>query len=150
MLTLESIVLYVLRGQILKDQLLFEAEIERVVKRNKKTKTKENKEILDRNAQPLFLFPLILFKRRATWQKSKHHLLGGHLEIIPCTKALEMKLVFLSLISTLQFTVMDHEDPYTHLATFYELVGTMGFQSGDIENVYICLFPFSLDGKAKE
>jgi len=28
--------------------------------------------------------------------------------------------------------------------------GTMGFQSGDIENVYMRLFPFSLAGKAKE
>jgi len=45
---------------------------------------------------------------------------------------------------------MDHEDPYTHLSTFYELVGTMGFQSGDIENVYMRLFPISLAGKTKE
>jgi len=45
---------------------------------------------------------------------------------------------------------MDLEDPYTHLATFYELVGTMGFQLVDIETVYMCLFPFSLVWKAKE
>jgi len=32
---------------------------------------------------------------------------------------------------------MDHDDPYTHLSTFYELVGTMDFQSGVIEFVYI-------------
>jgi len=38
-----------------------------------------------------------------------------------------MKLAFLILISTHQFTAMDHEDPYTHLTTFYELVGIMGF-----------------------
>jgi len=31
----------ILRGQIFKDQLLFEAEIERACKRNTKTKTKE-------------------------------------------------------------------------------------------------------------
>ena len=55
----------------------------------------------------------------------------------------------LTLISTNQFTVMDHEDPHTHLATFYELVGTMGFQSGDLESVYMRLFPFSLAGKVK-
>jgi len=71
--------------------------------------------------------------------------------VIPTTtKALEMKPTFLSLISTHQFTAMDHEDPYTHLDTFNELVGIMGFQSGDIENVYMLLFPFSLAGKAKE
>ncbi|ESW04972.1 hypothetical protein PHAVU_011G141000 [Phaseolus vulgaris] len=45
---------------------------------------------------------------------------------------------------------MDHEDPYTHLSTFYELEGVMGFQSSGIEVVYMCFFPFSLAGKAKE
>jgi len=66
------------------------------------------------------------------------------------TKALEMKPAFLSLISTHQFTAMDHEDPYTHFSTFYKLVEIMGFQSGDIEFVYLSLFPFSLVGKFKE
>jgi len=61
-----------------------------------------------------------------------------------------MKSAFLTLISTNQFTVMDHEDPQTHLSTFYELAGTMGFQSGDLENVYMHLFPFSLAGKENE
>jgi len=61
-----------------------------------------------------------------------------------------MKPVFLSLISSHQFTGMDNEDPYTHLSTFYELIGTMGFQEGDLEHVYMRLFPFSLAGKAKE
>ena len=37
--------------------------------------------------------------------------------MLATTKALEMKPTFLSLIST-------HEDPYIHLSTFYELVGT--------------------------
>jgi len=45
---------------------------------------------------------------------------------------------------------MDYEDPYSHLDTFYELVGTMGFQSIHLENVYMRLFHFSLVGKAKE
>ncbi|XP_027922561.1 uncharacterized protein LOC114180442 [Vigna unguiculata] len=43
---------------------------------------------------------------------------------------------------------MDNEDPYTHLSTFYELIGTIGFPEGDLE--HMCLFPFSLVGKAKE
>jgi len=45
---------------------------------------------------------------------------------------------------------MEHEDPYSHLDTFYELVGTMGFQSPDIEIVYMRLFPFSLAKNAKD
>jgi len=63
---------------------------------------------------------------------------------------LEIKPTFVTLINAYQFTTMDHEDPYSHLSTFYELVGTMGFQSSDIENVYMRLFPFSSAGKAKE
>jgi len=61
-----------------------------------------------------------------------------------------MTPAFPSLINAHQFTTMDHEDPYRHLSTFYELVGTIGFQSGDIGIVYLHFFPFSLAGKAKE
>ncbi|XP_068492294.1 uncharacterized protein [Phaseolus vulgaris] len=69
---------------------------------------------------------------------------------IPTTKALEINPDFLTLIRAYQFTAIEHEDPYSHLDTFYELVGTMGFQSSDLENVYMRLFSFSLAGKAKE
>jgi len=70
--------------------------------------------------------------------------------VIPATaKALEINIDFLTLIGAYQFTAMDNEDPYSHLSIFYELVGTMGFQSGDIENVYMRLFSFPLAGKAK-
>jgi len=65
-------------------------------------------------------------------------------------KALEINPDFLTLIRAYQFTAMEHEDPCSHLDRFYELIGTMGFQSGDIENVYMRLFSFSLAGKAKE
>ena len=65
------------------------------------------------------------------------------------TKALEISPNFLTLISAHQFTGMDHEDPYSHLSTFYELVGTMSFQSGDLEKFYMRLFSFSLAGMAQ-
>jgi len=61
-----------------------------------------------------------------------------------------MKPAFLGLVITHEFIAMDHKDPYTHLSTFYELVKTVGFQSGDIEFAYLHLFPFSLGRKAKE
>jgi len=61
-----------------------------------------------------------------------------------------MKLASLNLINTHQFTAMDHKNSYTHLPTFYELVGTMGFQSSNNESVYLHMFPFSLARKAKE
>jgi len=70
---------------------------------------------------------------------------------IPATaKTLEIDLNFLPLISAHQFTTIEHEDPYSHLDTFYELVGVMGFKSNDVDNVCLLLFPFSLAGKAKE
>jgi len=34
--------------------------------------------------------------------------------ILVTTEVFEMKPIFLSPISTHQFTTMDHEDPYTH------------------------------------
>jgi len=52
------------------------------------------------------------------------------------------------MISTHQFTTMDHEDPYKHFSTFYALVGTMGFQSSDIEIVYLHFFPFFIGRKS--
>jgi len=63
-------------------------------------------------------------------------------------KVLEIILIFLTLINAYQFTAMEHEDSYSHLDTFYELVGAMGFKTGDVENVCIRLFPFSLASKA--
>ena len=57
---------------------------------------------------------------------------------------------FITLISAHQFTAMEHEDPYSHLDTFYELVGVTGFELDDVDIVFMPLFPFSLAGKAKE
>jgi len=90
----------ILRGQIPKDQLLFEAEIERESKETERQKQKRSKETLERNPQPLLLFPLIFFRRKVTWQKSKHHVLGGHLEIMPCSRGQGIFLVFQYLLPT--------------------------------------------------
>jgi len=65
------------------------------------------------------------------------------------TKVFEMKPAFLNLISNHQFIGMDNEDPYAHLSTFYELVGTMGVEEVDTETVYMQLFPFFFTGRAK-
>jgi len=71
--------------------------------------------------------------------------------VIPTTtKTLKIDPYFLTLIGAHQFTAMEHEDPYSHLDTFYELVGAMGFILGEVDNVYMRLFPFSLAGKAKK
>ncbi|KAG2390576.1 uncharacterized protein HKW66_Vig0220180 [Vigna angularis] len=64
-------------------------------------------------------------------------------------KLAEMKPALLQLISSNQFSGLDNEDPHAHLVTFYELCGTMGVQGEDEEALYMRLFPFSLNGKAK-
>jgi len=60
---------------------------------------------------------------------------------IPATaKALEINLDFVTLINAYQFTTMEHEDPYSSLDTFYELVGAMAFKSGDILYALVSFF----------
>jgi len=73
-----------------------------------------------------------------------------NIAILVTAKVLEINSDFLTLITTHQFTSMEHEDPCSHLDIVYELVGTMSFQSADIEIVYMRLFPFSLAGNAKD
>jgi len=63
---------------------------------------------------------------------------------------MEIKLAFLNLVSTYLFSRKDHEDPYAHLDTVYELCATIGFDVGQKEVIYMKLFPFSLIGEAKE
>jgi len=63
----------ILRGQIFKDQqLLFESEIEKATKRNRKTdkRQKRDKETLNKNPQPYLLFPLTFFRRKATEEQA--------------------------------------------------------------------------------
>nr|KYP32881.1 hypothetical protein KK1_046325 [Cajanus cajan] len=61
----------------------------------------------------------------------------------------EIKPALLQLISSHQFSGLDHEDPHTHLYTFYELCGSVGVSGADEEALFMRLFPFSLNGKAK-
>jgi len=60
-----------------------------------------------------------------------------------------MKPTFLSLISS-QFTGMDNEDPCTHISTFDELIGTMGFEEEDLEHVYMLFFSFFIDKQSND
>jgi len=71
------------------------------------------------------------------YQEPRHY---SSIAIPTTAKTLKINPNFLTLIITHQFKAMDHEDPCSHFSTFYELVGTMGFQSCDIENVYMRLF----------
>jgi len=55
------------------------------------------------------------------------------------SKALEINPNFLTLISTHPFTTMEQEDPYSHLNTFYELVGTIDSLNQLILKLLICV-----------
>jgi len=154
-----------LRGQVLQDQLEFDEEIEKTARRNRgrrrreqqslereqhipnyDSSTAENREEIIM-ADPGNNSPRRILGDYAMQQGPKHF---SSIAIPNTTKSVEMKPAFLSLISSHQFIGMDHEDPYTHLSTFYELTGAMGFGDVEIDAVYLRLFPFSLAGKVKE
>ena len=65
-------------------------------------------------------------------------------------RAIGIKSTNLTLVGANQFTGLEHEDSYTHLSIFYELIATMGFEDQDKEAAHMRLFPFSLTGKAKD
>jgi len=153
-----------LRGQVPEDQLEFNPEIEKTTRKNQSKKSEEKKKqgqakgesFNTLNSHNQTEFQMANNKQNPprrtlgdyAMQQGPRHL--SNIAIPPASKSLEMKPTFLTLISTHQFTGMDHEDLYTHLSTFYELVRTMGFEENDIEYVYLRLFPFLLAGKAKE
>jgi len=153
-----------LKGQGSEDQLEFDLEIERTVRRNRSRKRREeqtqiieesstsfdrdnkkNQEtIMAEERQPP---PRMTLGDYALQQGPKHF---SNIAIPATTKVFEMKLAFLNLISSHQFIGMDNEDPYAHLSTFYKLIETMAVEEVDTETVYMRLFPFSLADRAKE
>jgi len=130
------------RGQVPKDKLEFDPEIEKKARQNRSNKRKEKKRQGQAKGESSNNRENLLRRTLGynTMQQGPRHF--SNIAIPSATKSLEIKSAFLSLISTHQFTGMDHKDPYTHLSTFYELIRTMGFQENDIESVYLHLFPF--------
>jgi len=55
-----------LRGRIPKDQLLFEAEIEKLARRNRKLKTKEKQEDTREDSSTTSSFSIHIFMKRTT------------------------------------------------------------------------------------
>ena len=65
-------------------------------------------------------------------------------------KTVDIKPVFLNMISANQFLRKDREDPHAHMNNFDDLCATMGFSEADEEAACVILFPLSLIGEAKE
>lgn len=62
----------------------------------------------------------------------------------------EMKTGILQLLYENPFTGLDHEDPYTHLTKFYEIIDATKAPEAEEKQVFKRLFPHSLIRKAKE
>ena len=65
-------------------------------------------------------------------------------------KQSEMKFGILQIIYANPFVGLHHEDPFQHLTTFYQLVGTLGASEEEEEPVFVRLFLHLLIGKANE
>lgn len=65
-------------------------------------------------------------------------------------KQTEMNSGILQMLSANPFAGLDHEDPFQHLTTFYQIAGSLGPSEEEEEPIFSRLFPFSLIGKAKE
>lgn len=151
-----------MRGSVLADQLLFNPEIER-------TACRLNRKIIRRRQ---------LAKERREHEgnsvgtSSTTHIFTPVMEDPPepprgpCTNSprrnaqfarianngrhSEMKTMIVQLLQANLFIRLDHEDPYTHLTKFYEIVGAIIALEAEEEHVFKRLFPLSFIGKEKE
>ena len=143
-----------MRGSIPDDQLLFDPEIERTVRRlNSKTRrrrqlAKERREQGESsNTIPTMADLIIPPIGSAPCANSPRHTAQFARNQ---GRQAEMKTGILSLMYQNPFTGMDHEDPFAHLTKFYEIAGATGADEQQELNLFKRLFPHSLLGKVKE
>jgi len=146
-----------LRNQGKEEQLLFDPDINKTLRQLRQRRKREQKnraeewscgaimaeEPNDRHDPP----PRRVLGDYAFQQGPKHF---SSIAVPNTARAIIMQPAYMTLISNTQFMGLDHEDPYTHLSTFYELTATMGIKERDKEAAYLKLFQFSLAGKAKD
>src|SRR3954470_13394620 len=132
-----------LRGKGSKEQLLFDPEIERTIRKNKK-QTKKQKSKQKRKGA---------FTSTSSSDLSKEtmaEVINGpcessprrfaHLTNNPAARRAKMKAGLLQVIYGIPFAGLDHEDPYTHLTRFYKIAGTLGAPEAEEEVVFMRLF----------
>ncbi|GAU26992.1 hypothetical protein TSUD_290440 [Trifolium subterraneum] len=66
------------------------------------------------------------------------------------TRQIEIKSGLLQILDDNPFAGLNHEDPYSHLTKFYEIVDTLGASEAEEESVFMRMFLHSLIGKAKD
>ena len=62
----------------------------------------------------------------------------------------ELKSSLINLVQATQFSGNAHEDASTHLHNFLEIGSTIRINRVDKDVILLCLFPFSLEGKARK
>ena len=148
-----------MRGSVPEDQLLFDPEIERTVRRLN-SKTRRRRQLAKQRREqgegsninqhtPIMAAPPPPLpppgpcanspRRAAQFARNANN-----------ARQSEMKTGLLQIMYQNPFTGLDHEDPYTHLIKFYEIAGSAGVQEGEEEQLFQRLFPHSLIGKAKD
>lgn len=150
-----------MRGKLPKHQLLFDPEIERTA-RKLNSKTRKRRQLVKQRNQHegtststssttpiseevmaeevIIKGPCVNSPRRNAHvvrptQNARNH---------------QMKTGLHQILYVNPFTGLDHEDPYTHLNKFYEIVSTLGPLEVKEEQVFMILFPHSLIEKEKE
>ena len=62
----------------------------------------------------------------------------------------ELKSSLINLVQATQFSGKAHEDARAHLRNFLEIGSTIHINGVDKDVILLCLFPFSLEGKARK
>jgi len=146
-----------LRNQVKEEQLLFDPDINKTLRQLRRRRKREQKSrAVEESCGAIMVEEINGHENRQprrtlgdyVLQQGPRHF--SNIVIPNNARAIEIKPTYLTLISSQQFTGLDHDDPYTHLSTFYELIATMGFEERDKEAAYLRLFPFSLAGKEKQ
>src|ERR1044072_6503263 len=150
-----------MRGKILVEELLFDPEIERTVRRiNSKTRKRrqlaklreeqeassssnnqqtmaEEEDVVNNDTNIGF----VNFTPRNMTRTG----MTARDERPPEVKSRTVQLMYAN-----PFAGLDLENPYTHLTKFYELFGTAGLTQAEEEAVFLRLFPLTLIGQAKD
>ena len=68
----------------------------------------------------------------------------------PTARRAKMKIGLLKILYANPFAGMNHEDPYTHLTKFSEMVGMLGAPEDEEEVIFMRLFLHSFIVKSKD
>lgn len=162
-----------MRGKTLEDQLFFDLEIERMIRRNN-SKTKSHKQLAKQQNQQEWTYTSIYYSHQqdkvmAEVEDNTKNVINNNPPVVGSmsyhnnlrrldhmartstnSRKAEMKTWLLYIIYANPFAGLDHEYPYTHLTKFYALTSTLGASEAKEDVVFMRLFSHSLIGKAKD